>query len=67
MVTRRGFAARLGMAAAATWLMPEMVLAQRATINLTDLPKDMVWLNANVVFNSGLSPNWMYASSTSSG
>jgi histidinol-phosphate aminotransferase len=47
MVTRRGFAARLGMAAAATWLMPEMVLAQRATINLTDLPKSMVWLNAN--------------------
>lgn len=52
MLTRRGFAARLGMAAAATWLMPEMALAQRAAINLTDLnltdlPKDVVWLNAN--------------------
>lgn len=47
MLTRRGFAARLGLAAAAARMLPEMAYAQRAAVNLTGLPQDMVWLNAN--------------------
>jgi histidinol-phosphate aminotransferase len=47
MITRRGFAARLGMGAAAARMMPEMAYAQRAAVAVGDLPKDMVWLNAN--------------------
>src|SRR6266545_1742163 len=47
MITRRGFAARLGLGAAAARMLPEMAYAQRAALNLSDLPKDMVWLNAN--------------------
>ncbi|MGO9257131.1 MAG: aminotransferase class I/II-fold pyridoxal phosphate-dependent enzyme [Bryobacteraceae bacterium] len=55
MVTRRGFAARLGMAAAAARLMPEMAYAQRAAVKLSDLPADMVWLNSNE-FPAGPAP-----------
>jgi histidinol-phosphate aminotransferase len=47
MLTRRGFAARLGLGAAAVRLLPEMAYAQRAAVNAGALPKDMVWLNAN--------------------
>jgi len=47
MLTRRAFAARIGFAAAAARVMPEMAFAQRALINASDLPKDIVWLNAN--------------------
>jgi len=47
MLTRRSFATRLGMAAAAARLLPEMAYAQRAAVKASDLPKDMVWLNAN--------------------
>jgi len=47
MLTRRSFAARAGFAAAAARLLPEMAYAQRAAVNAADLPKDMVWLNAN--------------------
>ena len=47
MITRRSFAARLGFAAAGVRLLPEMAYAQRAAVNLTDLPAEMVWLNAN--------------------
>jgi len=47
MVTRRGFAASLGVAAAASRLLPEMAYAQRAAVKLSTLPADMVWLNAN--------------------
>ena len=46
MLTRRGFAARIGMAAAAGRMLPEMAYAQRALVR-GDLPADMVWLNAN--------------------
>ncbi len=46
MLTRRGFAARVGAALAAGRMLPEMAYAQRAMIQ-GDLPKDMVWLNAN--------------------
>ncbi len=46
MLTRRAFAARLGGAAAVGRMLPEMAYAQRAAIQ-GDLPKDMVWLNAN--------------------
>jgi histidinol-phosphate aminotransferase len=35
------------MAAAAARLLPEMAYAQRATVKIGDLPKDVVWLNAN--------------------
>jgi len=35
------------MAAAAARLMPEFAYAQRAAVKVGDLPKDMVWLNAN--------------------
>jgi histidinol-phosphate aminotransferase len=47
MITRRGFAARLGLGAAAIRMLPEMAYAQRATVNAGNLPSDMVWLNAN--------------------
>ena len=46
MITRRGFAARIGAAVAAGRMLPEMAYAQRAMIQ-GDLPKEMVWLNAN--------------------
>jgi histidinol-phosphate aminotransferase len=46
MITRRGFAARIGAAVAAGRMLPEMAYAQRAAIQ-GNLPKDMVWLNAN--------------------
>ena len=46
MLTRRGFAARMGGALAAGRMLPEMAYAQRAMIQ-GNLPKDMVWLNAN--------------------
>ncbi|HLK69020.1 MAG TPA: aminotransferase class I/II-fold pyridoxal phosphate-dependent enzyme [Bryobacteraceae bacterium] len=46
-MTRRSFAAQFGVAAAAARLLPEMAYAQRAAVNASDLPKDMVWLNAN--------------------
>jgi histidinol-phosphate aminotransferase len=46
MITRRGFAARIGAALAVGKMLPEMAYAQRAMIQ-GDLPKDMVWLNAN--------------------
>ncbi|MBZ5726583.1 MAG: aminotransferase class I/II-fold pyridoxal phosphate-dependent enzyme [Acidobacteriia bacterium] len=47
MLSRRGFVARLPLAAAAVRMLPEMAWAQRAAVNMSDLPKDMVWLNAN--------------------
>lgn len=47
MLTRRDFATRFGLAAAAVRMLPEMAYAQRAAVNASDLPKDMVWLNAN--------------------
>lgn len=47
MLTRRNFATRLGVAAAAARLLPEMSYAQRAAVKVGDLPKDIVWLNAN--------------------
>src|ERR1700693_2272562 len=47
MYTRRSFAARLGLAAAAVRVLPEMAYAQRAAVKVSDLPKDIVWLNAN--------------------
>jgi histidinol-phosphate aminotransferase len=47
MLTRRNFAAQFGIAAAAARMLPEMAYAQRAAVNASDLPKDMVWLNAN--------------------
>jgi histidinol-phosphate aminotransferase len=46
MLTRRGFAARVGAAMAVGRMLPEMAYAQRATIQ-GNLPKDIVWLNAN--------------------
>jgi len=46
MITRRGFAARLGAAVAVGRMLPEMAYAQRAMVQ-GNLPKDMVWLNAN--------------------
>jgi histidinol-phosphate aminotransferase len=46
MITRRGFAARIGAAVAVGRMLPEMAYAQRAMIQ-GNLPKDMVWLNAN--------------------
>jgi histidinol-phosphate aminotransferase len=46
MITRRGFAARIGAAISVGKMLPEMAYAQRAMIQ-GDLPKDMVWLNAN--------------------
>jgi histidinol-phosphate aminotransferase len=47
MMTRRALAGRLGMAALAARLAPEMAYAQRAAVKGSGLPKDMVWLNAN--------------------
>ncbi len=47
MLTRRSFAARLGLAAAASTLGPEMAYAQRAAVKVQGLPADMVWLNSN--------------------
>jgi histidinol-phosphate aminotransferase len=47
MLTRRAFGARIGLGAAAVRMWPEMVYAQRAAVKAGDLPKDMVWLNAN--------------------
>jgi histidinol-phosphate aminotransferase len=47
MFTRRNFLAGAGAAVAAARLMPEMAWAQRAAIRTANLPKDMVWLNAN--------------------
>jgi len=46
MLTRRGFAARIGAAMAVGRMLPEMAYAQRAVIQ-GNLPKDIVWLNAN--------------------
>jgi histidinol-phosphate aminotransferase len=46
MITRRIFATRIGMAAAGVRMLPEMAYAQRAAVR-GNLPKDMVWLNAN--------------------
>jgi histidinol-phosphate aminotransferase len=46
-MTRRDLATRLGMGAAALRLLPEAAYAQRAAVQLGDLPRDMVWLNAN--------------------
>ena len=46
MITRRGFAARIGAAVGMARMLPEMAYAQRALIQ-GNLPKDMVWLNAN--------------------
>jgi histidinol-phosphate aminotransferase len=45
-LTRRGFARRLGIAAALSGTVSEMVYAQRAALNFK-LPKDTVWINAN--------------------
>jgi histidinol-phosphate aminotransferase len=47
MLTRRGFATQIGIATAASRLLPEMAFAQRAAVRAGELPKDMVWLNAN--------------------
>ena len=46
MPTRRTFFAQIGAAAAAARMLPEMAYAQRAAVK-GNLPKDMVWLNAN--------------------
>jgi histidinol-phosphate aminotransferase len=46
MLTRRAFAHRIGFAAAGVPLLHEAAFAQRALVK-GDLPKDMVWLNAN--------------------
>src|SRR5215469_13399605 len=43
MLTRRGFAWR----AAALPMFTEMAFAQRAAVQTSGLPADMVWLNAN--------------------
>jgi histidinol-phosphate aminotransferase len=45
VLTRRVFTA--GAALAAGRMLTEAALAQRAAVPLADLPKDMVWLNAN--------------------
>jgi histidinol-phosphate aminotransferase len=47
MLSRRAFAARIGLGAAVVRMLPEMAYAQRAAVKAGDLPKDMVWLNAN--------------------
>ena len=47
MLTRRGFAERMGLAVAAARLLPEAAYAQRAAVKMDGLPADMVWLNAN--------------------
>jgi len=47
MLTRRGFATRLSLGAAAFRISTEMAYAQRAVVKAGEIPKDMVWLNAN--------------------
>ena len=47
MLTRRAFAAHIGLGAAAVRMLPEMAYAQRAALRAGDLPPDMVWLNSN--------------------
>ncbi len=47
MMTRRGFAARLGLAAAGAGALTEAAFAQRAMMRGEELPAGMVWLNAN--------------------
>lgn len=47
VITRRGFAARLGAAAAASRMLPEMAFAQRAAVNTAGISDQLVWLNAN--------------------
>jgi histidinol-phosphate aminotransferase len=48
MLTRRGFAARLTLGAAAIRMSSEMAYAQRAAAHKAeDFAKDMVWLNSN--------------------
>jgi histidinol-phosphate aminotransferase len=47
MVTRRNFARMSLAAAAAGRLIPEMAWAQRAAVNVSGIPADTVWLNAN--------------------
>jgi len=47
MLTRRGFAVCLSLGAAAFRISTEMAYAQRATVKAGEIPKDMVWLNAN--------------------
>ena len=46
MPTRRRFFAQMGAAAIAGRMLPEMAYAQRAAVG-GNLPKDIVWLNAN--------------------
>jgi len=46
LITRRSFATRIGAAFAVGGMLPEMAYAQRAMVH-GNLPKDMVWLNAN--------------------
>jgi histidinol-phosphate aminotransferase len=46
MMTRRDFAARVGVAAAAARMLPEMAYAQRAAVQ-GNLAQNMVFLNAN--------------------
>ena len=46
-MTRRGFAARLGLAAAGAGALTEAAFAQRAMVRGGELPANMVWLNAN--------------------
>src|SRR5713226_4098990 len=45
MLTRRTFASTIGLAGAIR-MLPEMAYAQRAAVK-GELPKEMVWLNAN--------------------
>ena len=47
MITRRAWAQRIGIAAAAARLLPEMAYAQRAAVKGGGMASDMVWLNAN--------------------
>ncbi len=48
MLTRRGFAARLTLGAAAIRMSSEMAYAQRAAAHQAEvMSKDMVWLNSN--------------------
>jgi histidinol-phosphate aminotransferase len=48
MLTRRGFAARLSLGAAAIRMTTEMAYAQRAAAHSAEaFSKDMVWLNSN--------------------
>ncbi|HEY1340700.1 MAG TPA: aminotransferase class I/II-fold pyridoxal phosphate-dependent enzyme [Bryobacteraceae bacterium] len=47
MITRRSFAARAALAGIAARMVPEMAYAQRALVRNGELPKEMVFLNAN--------------------